>query len=179
MIRRSASILLAGLALALPLRAQSMCTETGPPCTTPSGTLMVNITIGRALQLVVSPTATVLTSPTALHYNNGRAATTGPTATVRSNAPWTLAISAAASTWSATDTQTQPARTNKPASDLLWSTSSSGTFLPLTLSPVSVVSGNATAGSTPTTFYYETLYNWTLDTPGQYSLQIVFTISSP
>jgi hypothetical protein len=167
------------LAFASPLRGQSQCTESGPDCTTPSGTLLINITIGRALFLTVTPTSTALTSPTSAHYNAGFAATTGPTTSLRSNAPWTLAISAASATWSATSTTTEAARTNKPAEDLLWAKTSAGPFTPLTISPVTVASGNASTGTTAASLFYRTLYAWNLDTPGSYALQVVFTITAP
>ena len=167
------------LALAMPLRAQSTCTETGAGCSTASGTLLINITIGRALFLTVTPSTTVLTAPTAAHYDAGFAETTGPTTAIRSNAPWVLAVSAASAAWSATDTQTQPARTNKPAEDLLWATSPGGPFVPLTISPAEIASGNASTGATAASLFYRTLYSWALDTPGEYNLQVVFTISSP
>jgi hypothetical protein len=40
------------------------------------------------------------------------------------------------------------------------------------------VNANATA-SNVTTLYFQTLYNWTLDTPGNYSLAVVLTLTSP
>jgi hypothetical protein len=40
------------------------------------------------------------------------------------------------------------------------------------------VSGAATASS-GTTLFFQTGYNWTLDTPGNYSLSIVLTLTSP
>jgi hypothetical protein len=43
---------------------------------------------------------------------------------------------------------------------------------------VSLVTGSATA-SNATTLYFRTLYDWTLDTPGNYSLSIVLTLTSP
>lgn len=158
--------------------AQSRCATTAR-CSTASGRLLINFTIGRALLLNVTPTATSLTAPTATDYNTGYAATTGPTATIKSNAPWTLAISASAATWTATNTSTEPARTNKPASDLLWATAAGGPFTALTTTPATVAAGVATAGTTAASLYYRTLYVWNLDTPGSYGLQIVFTISSP
>lgn len=167
------------LALAPTLQAQSNCTSTPAPCSTASGTLLINFTIGRALQLTVTPTATSLTTPTPAHYNAGFAATTGPTASIKSNAPWTLGISAGAATWTAVSTQSEPARTNKPASDLTWSTSSSGPFVALSTTAVTFASGNATAGAIAASLFYRTLYSWALDTPGDYSLQIVFTLTAP
>jgi hypothetical protein len=176
---RALATLAVCLAFAMPLHAQSNCTDTGATCSTASGSLLINITIGRALFLTVTPSTTVLTPPTAAHYDLGFAATTGPTTAIRSNAPWVLAVSAASAVWSATDTQTQPARINKPAEDLLWATSSGGPFVPLTISPAAIASGNASTGATAASLFYRTLYSWALDTPGDYSLQLVFTISSP
>ena len=103
----------------------------------------------------------------------------GPIATVKSNRAWRLQLSGAAATWTATNTQPGvAARPNKPTTDLQWSTAVGGPFAGLTSVPVTAVSGAATAGAT-TNFYYHTLYNWTLDTPGSYALTVVFTIVSP
>lgn len=161
------------------LQAQSNCTANPASCSTAANTLLINLTVGRALQLSIAPTSTALSTPTPANYDAGFAATTGPTATLRSNAPWTLAISAGAATWTAVDTQSEPARTNKPASDLLWATAAGGPFVALTTTPATFASGVATAGATAPTLFYQTLYAWNLDTPGNYSLQIVFTITAP
>jgi hypothetical protein len=70
------------------------------------------------------------------------------------------------------------ARVNKPAGDLKWSTSSGGVFTALSGSDASLVNGSATA-SNATTLYFQTLYDWSVDTPGNYSLSIVLTLTSP
>lgn len=161
------------------LQAQSNCTANPASCSTAANTLLINFTVGRALKLSIAPTSTALSTPTPANYDAGFAATTGPTATLRSNAAWTLAISAGAATWTAVDTQSEPARVNKPMSDLHWATALAGPFTPLSTTPVTFASGTATAGATAATLYYRTLYAWNLDTPGNYSLQIVFTITAP
>ena len=162
-----------------PLLAQSTCQANPSPCSTTSGTLAITITIGRAVQMSLNSTTTGLTAPTVSDFNTTYAPTTGPVATVSSNGPWSVAISTSAATWTATNTSPgQAARTNKPASDLTWSTTSNGTFRGLTTSAFTVASGTATASS-PVSIFYRTLYNWTLDTPGIYSLQVVFTITAP
>jgi hypothetical protein len=98
---------------------------------------------------------------------------------VSANAPWTLHIRAASATWTATNTSPgAPARTNKPAGDLKWSLSAGGAFAPLTTSDASLFAGSATA-SDATTLYFQTLYDWSLDSPGNYSLSIVLTLTSP
>ena len=71
-----------------------------------------------------------------------------------------------------------PARTNKPAADLMWSTAANGSFAALTTGDANLVNGAATANNA-TTLYFQTLYHWTLDTPGSYSLSIVLTLTSP
>jgi hypothetical protein len=43
---------------------------------------------------------------------------------------------------------------------------------------VTLVTGTATASSA-TTLFFQTLYSWTLDTPGNYSMAIVLTLTSP
>ena len=60
----------------------------------------------------------------------------------------------------------------------MWSTASGGAFSALTTTDASLVGGAATANSA-TTLYFQTLYNWSLDTPGNYSLSIVLTLTSP
>ena len=37
----------------------------------------------------------------------------------------------------------------------------------------------AATGGAASNLYYRTLYDWTLDTPGSYSLTVVFTVVSP
>jgi hypothetical protein len=137
------------------------------------------MTAGRVVQLQMSAGSTALTAPTPADFDAGFNATTGPTLTVSANAPWTLSLRAVAATWTATNTSPgAPARTTKPAADLKWSTASNGSFSALTTSDANLVTGSATA-SNATTLYFQTLYSWTLDTPGNYSMSIVLTLTSP
>jgi len=127
----------------------------------------------------MSAGSTALTAPTPADFDAGFNATAGPTLTVSANASWTLDLRAAAATWTATNTSPgAPARTNKPAADLKWSTASNGSFAALTTTDVNLVTGSATA-SNATTLYFQTLYDWALDTPGNYSMSIILTLTSP
>jgi hypothetical protein len=158
--------------------ASAQCTASGAPasCGLPGS---VSMTAGRVVRLQMSAASTGLTAPTPADFDAGFNATTGPTLTVSANASWTLALRAAAVTWTATNTSPgAPARANKPAADLKWSTASNGSFAVLTTTDVNLVTGSATA-SNITTLYFQTLYNWTLDTPGIYSMAIVLTLTSP
>lgn len=163
------------LLIALPLHAQTSCLANPASCSTATGTVQVSITIGRAFQLNIAPATTNLAVPTPAIYDAGYAATTGPTATIRANAAWTLGISALAGTWSATGPD---ANTSKQSTDLQWATSSSGPFTGVTTTAAPVANNNATASSA-IPLYYRTLWSWARDGAGTYSLTVVFTISSP
>ena len=158
--------------------ASAQCTASGAPasCGVPGS---VSMTAGRVVRLQMSAGSTALTAPTPADFDAGFNATSGPTLTVSANASWTLSVRAAAATWTATNTSPgAPARTTKPAADLKWSTASNGSFASFTTSDVNLVTGSATA-SNATTLYFHTLYGWTLDTPGNYSMSIVLTLTSP
>jgi len=137
------------------------------------------MTAGRVVRLQMSAGSTSLTAPTTADFDAGFNSTTGPTLTVSANAAWTLHIRAASAVWTATNTSPGvAARATKPAADLKWSTASGGAFTALSASDASLVNGSATA-SNATTLYFQTLYDWTLDTPGNYSLSIVLTLTAP
>lgn len=173
----SLAIVLALLTAPLSLNAQT-CTANGSPANC-SNTGSVTMTAGRVVLLQVSAASTTLNPPTPTDFDNGFNATTGPTLTVSANAPWTLYLRASSALWTAVNTSPgAPARTNKPAGDLKWSKVSGGPFSALTTTDVNLVTGTATASSV-TSLYFQTLYSWTLDTPGNYSLSVVLTLTSP
>ena len=137
------------------------------------------MTAGRVVLLQASAGSTTLTAPTPTDFDAGFNATTGPTLTVSANAGWTLHIKAGSALWTAVNTSPgAPARVNKPAADLKWSTTVNGVFTPFTTTDVNLVTGTATASSV-TTLFFRTVYAWTLDTPGNYSLAVVLTLTSP
>lgn len=174
----AALVAIAGATLARPSMAAAQCTASGAPasCNLPGS---VSMTAGRVIRLQVGAGSTTLTAPTPADFDAGFNSTTGPSFTVSANAAWTLHVRASAALWTATNTSPgAPARTTKPAGDLKWSTASNGTFSALTTTDVLLVGGSATASSA-TTLYFQTLYAWTLDTPGNYSLAVILTLTSP
>ncbi len=181
MIRNRLSVATMAIIIAgatAPAAAHAQCTASGSPanCGVPAS---VSMTAGRVVRLQMSAASTSLAAPTTSDFDAGFNATTGPTLTVSANAPWTLHIRAASATWTATNTSPgAPARTNKPAGDLQWSLVASGGFAALTTSDVSLFTGSATA-SDATTLYFQTLYDWALDSPGNYSLSVVLTLTAP
>jgi hypothetical protein len=173
-----ALVTIAGAAQARPSMAAAQCTANGAPasCNLPGS---VSMTAGRVVRVQMSAGSTTLTAPTPSDFDAGLNSTTGPSLTVSANAAWTLHVRASAALWTATNTSPgAPARTTKPAADLKWSTASNGAFNALTTTDVLLVGGSATASSA-TTLYFQTLYNWTLDTPGNYSLAVILTLTSP
>ena len=158
--------------------SQQSC-NTGFLGTTCVTTASVSMTAGVVVDLTQSSATTSLGTPVASDFTTGFKAANGPTLDVKSNGAWTIQIRAATSTWAATNTSPGVnARTNKPAADLTWSGSIGGTFVPLTLTGVTLLTGNATA-TTVQGVFYRTLYSWLLDTPGDYSLGVILTLSSP
>ena len=170
------AIMIAGSAMPATALAQCTASGSGDSCTQPGSASM---TAGRVVRLQMSAGSTALTAPTPTDFDAGFNSTTGPTLTVSANAAWTLMVRSSGAFWAATNTSPgAPARTTKPAGDLKWSTASNGTFSALTTADATLVTGAATA-SNATTLYLQTLYNWTLDTPGNYSLSVVLTLTSP
>jgi hypothetical protein len=168
----------ASVVAGFPAVGLAQCTASGAPATcTQAGS--VSMTAGRVVRLQSSAASTTLTAPTPADFDAGFNATTGPTFTVSANAAWTLSLRAGSSLWTAVNTSPgAPARTNKPASDLTWSTAPAGTFLALSTTDASLFTGTATA-SKVTTVYFHTAYDWTLDTPGSYSMAVVLTLTAP
>jgi hypothetical protein len=171
-------IVLAVLAIVTAGPAAAQCTASGAPanCNQPGSTSM---TAGRVVRLQVSAGSTALTAPTPADFDAGLNATTGPTLTVSANAPWMLQVRASGASWTATNTSPgAPAWKSKPVGDLTWSRATTGPFTALSTTDATLVSGAATA-STATTLYFQTLYSWTTDTPGNYSLTVVLTLTAP
>lgn len=172
-----------GIALLLCVAAPSLtlaqsCNAGGSPanCNVPAS---VSMTAGRVVRLLMSTGSTALATPNTADFDAGFNATTGPSLTISANAPWTLHIRANSAVWTATNTSPgAPARINKPAGDLQWSTAPNGSFAALTTSDANLVTGTATA-SAATTLYFQTLYDWAVDSPGNYSLTVVLTLTVP
>jgi hypothetical protein len=123
-----------------------------------------------------SGTSVTLAAPSSMSdFSSGNSIqvpTTGPTFTVKSNRPYKVQISAASAAFTGTTYA-------KPASDLAWSTSASGTFTPLSTTAADVDAQSASAGSTSVGIFYKTTYGFLQDLPGTYSLDVKFTLVAP
>jgi len=134
----------------------------------------VKVTVATVLRLNLSQAATSLTAPNEAAYDAGFQLDAGPTAGIKANRSWSLKVSSSAGTW----TGANGANGSKVAGDLLWATSSGGTYTGLSTSPTNFLTGSGT-GNTSQLVYYKTLWSYSSDTPGDYSLVVVFTLSAP
>jgi hypothetical protein len=125
--------------------------------------------INTVARLSITSTTTSLTAPKAADFGSSAGVTTtGPTVTVLSNAAYTLTAAPGASTW------TGPAGVNKPAADLKMKVGS-GAVVPLGQV------GTLSTGTSSTSYAisYNTIYSWTTDKPGSYSLVVNYTLTAP
>jgi hypothetical protein len=161
------------LSVSRPASAQAaLPTCAANPCTAPlSGTMAVN-SVG---VVELNAALTTLDAPRAADYVAGSHNTPGPTATVRANTGVRIVLSSTSATWTR-----NAAASTKPVGDLRWATTAGGTYVALTtgLSTTNLLSTAATAGASQQVFY-QTLWKWTQDGPGTYTLPIVFTMVSP
>jgi len=153
-------------------RAQAQNTCTANPCSLND---TVKVTVTTVLRLTLSQSATTLTAPNEAAYDAGFQLDNGPTATVKANRSWTLKVSANAATWTATG----GAQASKAASDLQWATSSGGTYTGLSTTPATFLTGATGTAGTNQNVFYKTLWSYANDTPGNYSLVVVYTLSAP
>ena len=172
-MRTTAKITLGVLALVLSgAQAQAQNTCSANPCSVND---TVKVTVTTVLRLTVGAAATTLTAPNEAAYDAGFQLDNGPVAGIKANRAWTLKVSANAVSWTAAN----GARAGKPAADLLWSTSSGGTYTGFSTTPATFFSGATGTGNSSATMYYKTLWAYSSDTPGDYSLVVVFTLSAP
>ena len=173
----AAALLLAGVLL-VPQRAaaQGNCTRNGNGVCAVGATATygLTLTITRAARLVTSTTTLTLPAPSLASYDAGFGDPALVQVTAQANTPWTLALAGVDATWTAGP----GARANKPVADLQWSYTPAGAYTDLTQTDLTVFSGTATAG-TNGNLYFRVRYDWTLDSPGAYSLPIRLVLTAP
>lgn len=175
-LRNVCTLVVLGALAVRPLAAQLCSTANGNPNTNCSGNVASNLTIPILIRLTIDDTSTTLPSPTETIYNAGQTSTssTGPVATIKTNNAWTLLVRASTTTWSGSG----GARATKPAGDLLWRTSSGSGGAAMSTTNATVASGSRGV-SNVVSIFYNTLWTWGSDTPGTYTLTVIFTATSP
>lgn len=177
-MRRTASwVALVALVIAPRAAFAQLCTATlnGAGAGNCSVNTTAGLTIGTVANLTLSATSTVLTPPADTDYVLGFVRSTGPSATIKANTTWTLQISATGTFWTAS----AGAWATKPIGQLEWSTTAlAGPYTSVTNTAATIKTGAATASSAVSVFY-QTLYAYATDLPGNYSVAVTFTLVSP
>ncbi|MEO6067906.1 MAG: hypothetical protein ABJB33_07395 [Gemmatimonadota bacterium] len=165
--------LAAGLALvASTAQAQSVTTTANPG----SITTYATVTVNTILRLTINDTSTAISSPVEADFDAGFQ-DVGPavTATVKANKGYTLSIAGGAATW----TGTGGAQAAKPVGNLRWRTAGAAPGTALTTSNVSIASSASGTGGTATAVSYDIVWAYASDTPGTYTIPVVFTAAAP
>lgn len=178
MRRRTVSrlALLAGL-LVLPARvhAQASCSSR----TSCSVGVVLRLPRPNVASLSLSSATTALPTLTAASLNAGFLDGTGPTVTVKANAPYRITIHAAQASWSYSGAAANPA---KPAGDLLWSRDAGGPWMSSATSTTlwPAIGGVAPAASgLQIPLFYRAMWTWTGSPPGTYAIPVNITLTSP
>lgn len=163
--------------IARPAGAQSCSVGAAPGnC---SASTAATLTVGKVVQLTLATTASVLATPTVADYTTGYLTGTGQLVSIRSNASVVVQVAARTATWTATNTTAGvTAWVTKPSTDLQLAPSTTGPFTPLTTGGYTLRSSGAT-GTLDLPVVYKVLLAWGTDTPGQYSLDVVYTVTAP
>ena len=171
-MRRSLCLPIVGVLLLVAtqsLAAQTSCT--GNPCNV---TTTATLTVNDLLKLTLSSTATDLGTPVEADFDAGFKTSSGPTATVKANRPWHVAVVGTTAAFGYTGSLIDPV---KSASDLKWGTVA-GTYGSDASASATLSSGNGTSGSSQQIFY-KTLLSFANDRTGSYALDVKFTLSAP
>jgi hypothetical protein len=179
---KATRILLAAMVLGTALGASQAnaqnCSGNNGSCNT---TNTASVSVGALVKLIMSGSATTLTSPTADNIDLGAVIQdAGPTFTIKANRSWTLKIkSSNAVDWTYVGGNSGV----KPISDLAWATAAGGTYNAITNGDVTFASGAAASNGTLASAFFRT--TWVADfasaanREGTYSLPIMFTLSAP
>lgn len=167
-------VAIAGCLLATPAEAQ-LCNTSGAGPVSCTINATTSLTIPVILRMTLGSATTSFGTLTSTNYDNGFATVAGPTITIKANQGWRTQISSSATLWTATGAG---ARANKPVTDLLWGNASGGPFTAMSATATQIGSGSGTGG-TVVPLYFESLWNYATDTPGNYSIVVTFTLASP
>ena len=177
-VTRLAGLLVVVLALVPRPGAAQSCFVGAAPGTCSASTA-ATLTVGKVVQLTLASTATVLATPTVADYTTGYLIASGQLVSIRSNASVVVHVAARTANWTATNTTAGvTAWATKPSTDLQLGSSTTGPFTPLTTGGYTLSSSGATA-TLDLPLIYKVLLDWGADTPGQYSLDVVYTVTAP
>lgn len=157
--------------------AQSCSVGTAPGnCT---ATTSATATVGKVVQLTLATASSSIAAPTIADYATGYLTGSGQTVTIRANANVVVQVAARTAAWSAANTTVGAAAwTTKPSTDLQLGPATTGPFTALTTAGYTLGSSGPTA-TLELPVAYRVLLAWGTDTPGQYSIDVVYTVTAP
>jgi hypothetical protein len=161
--------------------AQGNCSVTFNDLTAQSGsctgTVTLSNTFGRVVRLSsTSSQTTAFATPGVGDYNTGFILATGPAFQVTSNGGWSISISASATSWTGSGVG---ARQNKPITELAWSTVSGSGYTRLSGTGATVATSTSATLASTLQIFYKLFLGWADDTPGSYTLNVTYTVTSP
>lgn len=144
-----------------------------------SASTAATLTVGKVVQLTLATTASALATPTVADYATGYLTGSGQLVSIRSNANVVVRVAARTAMWTATNTTAGvTAWAAKPSTDLQLGSSTAGPFTPLTTGGYTLTNSGPTA-ALDLPLVYKVLLAWGTDTPGQYSIDVVYTVTAP
>jgi hypothetical protein len=158
--------------------ANAQCSGNAGTCNT---TNTASATVGVLVKLGMSSATTTLTNPAVSDIELGAVlADAGPTFTIKANRSWTLSVMTTnAANW----TYVGSFGGTKPISDLTWSNALAGTYVGISSSNVSFLTGASATNGTAAQAFFKTVwaagFTQPSNAPGVYSLPVVFTLSAP
>ena len=147
-------------------------------CSGATCTVEISLPINEILRVSLSASSVGLGSPSDVDYAAGFRDVPGPAVdvTVKANRPFSLQMAGLSPTFGYAGTMSNPI---KPASDLLWATTAAGlSGTPFNMGTPATLFSSGPMSVTQSLFF-RTLWNFTTDVPGTYSLTISFTLSAP
>ena len=165
----------AGLALSGSAQAQSALINCGGATEAglASGSVTCRLTntvsaiVPTVARLSIDNTSTTLNAPKAVDFGGSGVPSTGPLLTVSANAAYSLTASAQGG-WTK-----DGSASGKPIGDLTIKSNSGS------LAAIGGFGGGAATASATYQIGYNTVYNWTTDTPGTYQLVLNYTLTAP
>jgi hypothetical protein len=145
-------------------------------CVGATCTVEITMPVTDVLRLSLDATGVSLGSPTESDYLAGYRDIAGVSVTAKGNRAFQVQVGGVSGAFTYAGPLADP---GKPASDLRWATSAAGLGSTTNHMGTSSMLFNQGAGAITTALFLRTLWSFTTDVPGTYSLAIRFTFSAP
>jgi hypothetical protein len=147
-------------------------------CSGATCTVEISMPVTDVIRLSLSGSSVSLGSPTDVDYSVGYRDVAGTAVSVngKANRPFRVDMSAVTPSFAYAGSMTDPL---KPASELKWATSAAALATTTNHMGTAATLINQGAGNVTVPIFLRTLWDFTRDVPGTYSLAIRFTLSAP